>query len=157
MKNTIKNNGQVETLTQEELEASLGKVVTNLQQEQARGMSTARFVGIATIAGGAIAIPGNTGDSPMGPEQGFAWAVQRISCDGLGTGDVLKVYRNTVMAAGFLGILTATASIRPGGKGIILRADEQLVVVGTGLTATGDLVVNGEALETSELDLFKLL
>lgn len=157
MKNTIKNNGEIELLSQQELDDSLGKVVTNLQQEQARGLGTARFVGIGTVAGGALAIPGTTGDSPMGPEQGFAWAVQRISCDGLTAGDTLKVYRNTVMAAAFLGVLTSTASIRPGGKGIILRADEQLVVVGTALTTTGDVVVNGEALETSELDLYKLL
>lgn len=157
-KNVIKNNGEIELLSQQELEDSLGKVVTGLQQEQARGLSTARFEGIGTISGGVLALPGLTGDYPMGPDTGFAWAVQRISCDGLGTNDVLKVYRNGVTGYGFIDILTAAKpSIRPGGKGVILRSGEQLFVSGTGLTATGDLVVNGEALETSELDLYKLL
>lgn len=158
MKHVIKNGGEINLLTQEELNQSLGTVVTGMQQEQARGLSTARFEGIGTIAGGILAIPGVTGDYPMGPDTGFAWAVQRISCDGLGTNDILKVYRNGVSGYGFIDILTAAKpSIRPGGKGVILRSGEQLVVTGAGLTATGDLVINGEALETSELDLYKLL
>ena len=155
-KYTIKNNSEIELLTQKELEQSLTKTAEALMQEQARGLGTFRFNSQGTISGGIINLPGATGNTPMGPEAGFAWAVQRISCDGLGTSDVLKVYRNVATPAQFLGILTATTYLRPG-KGIVLRSDEQLVVFGTGLTATGDLVVNGEGLEVGELDLFKIL
>lgn len=157
MKNTIKNNGEIETLTQPELEAALTKTATALVQEQARGFSTVRFASDGTIATGALTVPA-PGNPPIGPEQGFAWAVQRVVADNLATADVLKVYRNAVGANSFLGVITATNNgLHCGSHGLILRGGEQLLITGASLTATGDIVVTGEAIEVGELDIYKIL
>ncbi len=151
MKHTIKNGGHLELLNQAELDESLGRVATSITQEQARGLGTARLYGEGTPAAGALSIP-SPGDAPIGPETGFAWAVQRITADGLAAGDVLKVYRGNML----LGVLTPTQSLE-GSKARILRSGESLTITGTALTATGQIVINGEAIETSELDLWKSL
>lgn len=156
MKSTIKNNGEIETLTQKELDDSLTRTATALMQEQARGFSTVRFADDGTITSANLLIP-PAGGTPIGPEQGFAWAVQRVSADGLAAADVLKVYRNAVGANGFLGVITAASSLHCGSKGLILRSGEQLLVTGATLTATGDIVVTGEAIEVGELDIYKIL
>lgn len=145
---------EVETLNQAELRAELSKATTGYFQEQARGFTSARFgpVGV-TVAGGSVTVPGNDA-TRFGPEQGFAWAVQRVSADGLAANDVLKVYRN---GTAYLGQITAAANFAPGSKGCILRGGDFLVIKGSSLTATGDIVVNGEAAQSAELDIYKLL
>ena len=146
----------VETLNQQELAAELTKQTTAYFQEQARGFSTARFSGLATVANGSVTVPGNDA-SRFGPEQGYAWAVQRVTAAGLSTNDVLSVYRDVATPLNLLGFITATGIFKPGSRGVILRGGEFLVVSGSSLTATGDIVVTGEAIQVSELDLYKIL
>lgn len=152
-KSQLKAGSHVETLNQAELEEALGKQTTTWFQEQARGYSTARFGNSATVSGGAVTIPAVGSPDRFGPDDGWTWRVGRISADNLGTNDVLKVYRNGTV---YVGSITATANLAPG-KGLILRGGEFLVVRGASLTATGDVVVNGEAVSASELDLYKIL
>lgn len=153
----IKNGGQVDMLNRAELEAALTKTTETWFQEQARGLSTARFDGQGTVAAGAVTIPAAGSPNKLGPKMGFAWTVQRVTASGLATGDALSVYRNASTPHNFLGVITPTASLHIGSKSIILRGDENLVITGASLTATGDIVINGEALEVPETDLFKLL
>ncbi len=144
---------EIETLSQAELEAVLTKQTAAWYQEQARGFTTARFGNTGTVATGAVQIPTNDTQDVFGPDKGFAWRVGRISADGLGTNDVLKVFRNGTT---YVGSITATSNLSPG-KGLILRGGEFLVITGSTLTATGDITVNGEAVSAAELDLYKLL
>jgi hypothetical protein len=67
---------------------------------------------------------------------------------------VLKVYLNGTT---YVGQITASANFAPGSKGCVLRGGDFLVVKGSSLTATGDIVVNGEAAQAAELDIYKLL
>lgn len=143
---------EVETLNQHELAEVLTQQTAAWFQEQARGYTTPRFGNSATVTGGNVMIPADDSDR-FGPDQGFAWRVTRVSADGLSTNDVLKVYRNGTV---FLGTVTATSSLSPG-KGIILRGGEYLVLRGSSLTATGDITVTGEAAQSAELDIYKIL
>ena len=152
----MRAGGVVETLTQNELADVLTRQTTAWFQEQARGFTTARFAGLATVATGAVTVPANDSNR-FGPDSGFAWAVQRVSASGLSTNDTLSVYRDAATALNFLGYITATASLHPGSKGIVLRGAESLVVAGSSLGATGDIVITGEAIQVSELDLYKIL
>jgi hypothetical protein len=144
---------EVETLSQAELEAVLTKQTAAYFQEQARGYTTARFGNTSTPSAGAVTIPAVGSSDTFGPDKGFAWRVGRISADGLGANDTLKVYRNGTV---YVGSITASSNLSPG-KGLILRGGETLVVVGTSVGATGDITVNGEAVSVAELDLFKIL
>lgn len=147
---------EVDVLTKEELQAGLTANTASWFQEKARGLSTARFDGDGTIATGAVLIPGPS-QGTIGPDVGFAWAVQRITADGLSANDVLVVYRNSVTARNRLGIITAAQSYHPGSKGTILRGDERIIITGASLTATGDITINGESTEVTEADLYKIL
>lgn len=154
-KTKMKAGAEIETLNQAELLDALGQTTTTWFQEEARGFTTARFSNVSTVAATNVQVPARD-DDRFGPEQGFAWRVSRISVSGLSANDVLSVYRDKATPLNFLCYLTATAPVFPG-KGIILRSGEFLVVANTAaLTATGDIVVTGEAVQCSELDIFKL-
>jgi hypothetical protein len=91
----------------------------------------------------------------FGPEQGFAWRVSRVSVSGLSTNDSLSIYRDVATPMNFLASVSGGSPLFPG-KGIILRSGEKLIVAGSSLGATGDVVVTGEAVQCSELDIYKL-
>lgn len=154
-KTKMKAGAEIETLNQAELIDALGQTTTTWFQEEARGFTTARFSNVSTVASTNVQVP-KANDDVFGPEQGFAWRVSRISVSGLAAADVLSVFRNATTPLNFLGYLTATSILLPG-KGMILRSGEHLLIANTAaLTATGDIVVTGEAVQCSELDIFKL-
>jgi hypothetical protein len=151
----------IDTLTAQELRHELRQAVDHTTQswfrEQARGFDHVPFDGVATVSAGAVAFP-STSDIPIGPRPGYAWSVRRFSADGLAAADVLKIYRNTISPRHFLGqILGTTGYFSPGSKALILRATDTLHFSGTGLTATGDITVNGEAIVVAESDLYKII
>ena len=156
----IAANSSIDVLNKGELHEVLGEHLAGMHssyfQEVARGFTTARFYADGTVAAGAVAMPA-PGQEWVGPNNGFAWAVQRVSAFNLATGDVLNIFRNDTSAANYIGSMTVNSPYHPGEKGFIMRSDERLIFVGSGLMATGDIVVNGEAVEVSELDLYKVL
>lgn len=147
---------EIDVLTKEELKEGLTATTASLLQEKARGFSTARYDTTGTPNTGSLTLPA-PGSRPIGPESGHAWALQRVTADGLQGSDVLVVYRNSPTPANRLGIVTATSSLSCGSKGFIFRGDERLIAVGTALTATDDVTICGEAIEVAESDLYKIL
>lgn len=148
----LRANATVETLNQDELAEALGQQTTTYFQELARGYTTPRFGNSAAVAAGSVQVPATDADR-FGPDPGFCWRVTRISVDGLADGDTLKIYRDGVT---YVGTVSAGVNFSPG-KGLILRGGEFLVLRGSGLTATGDITVTGEAAGASELDIYKIL
>lgn len=128
-------------------------------QEFARGVKPIRFMSAAPVSGGTITITGQSGPGLGGPEQGMTWAVRRLSCNSLGTGDVLKIFRNTTDDAGFIGTITAAAPRTGfGSTEFLLLPTDEIIVTGTGLTTTAaQLVVNGEGIEVPSFMVSKLL
>ena len=151
---SLRHGSTADTLTREELREELDTAVKQWWQEASRGSTTARFSASAAVASTAVTLPA-TGAERLGPDIGFAWAVQRITAYGLSTNDVLSVYRNSSIDSNFIGIITPTSPFHIGKLGLILRGDEQIIVTGTSLTATGTITINGDALQTAELDIYK--
>lgn len=157
MKFKLQAGREVDVLTQDELKHHLDQQTVSWFQEMARGMSTARFASTATPDGSsAVQFPA-PGEPVIGPDIGFAWAVQRIDVFPLDPADTLQVYRNAPLPWNYLGPLTQGHGLKPGSKGIILRGDERLVIVGTSLTTADSISVNGEVLEVGESDLYKVM
>jgi len=150
---------EIETLTPPELAGHLDRFTKHWYQEKARGVTTFRFDSTATVTGaGALTVPA-TAQPLIGPKAGFAWAVQCGRVQGLLSGDSLSIFRNSSSVPGnFVGQFTAGAPVMPfGSKGLILRGDERLIIVGSSLMATGDVTVNFEGIEVPDPDLYKLL
>lgn len=153
----LKNNAEIELVTPAEQRAMLDKQTRDWWEEKSRGVQPARFTGYGTINTGAVTLPA-TGDNPIGPRPGYAWAVYRISVRGLATNDVLNVFRSNGLTAtdeNYIGQLTAAAPALYIGKGLILRGPEKLIITGTSLSATA-VTVNGEAQEVPDVDVNKL-
>jgi hypothetical protein len=150
---------EIETLTPPELAGHLDRFTKDWYQEKARGVTTFRFDSTAAVTGaGALTVPA-TAQPVIGPKAGFAWAVQSGRVQGLLSGDSLNVFRNSSQVPGnFVGQLSAAAPTATfGSKGLILRGEEKLIVVGASLMATGDVTVNFEGIEVPDSDLYKLL
>lgn len=155
-KTKLNANNTIDTLNQDELRVHLDRTVEGWFQEEARGFTTAPIIAIGTPATGALALPA-PGANKIGPSGGYAWRVERLAVSGLGTGDTISIYRNDQNPGSFIDTLTATkATIYPG-RGLMLRGDQTLIFVGTGLTAAGSVVINGDATETGEPDMYKML
>jgi hypothetical protein len=147
----------VDILNKEELADQLDVYTRNWYQEKARGMTTAGFETVGTISAGTISLPSNL-EKPIGPHPGFAWALQRVSVQGIAGSDSIKIYKNAVNDIRFLAQMTAGApTYSPGASDIILRGGDHLLFTGASLSLMGDVSINGEAIEVPELDLYKLL
>lgn len=155
MKFKLHAGSTIDTLTQDELKAGLTQNTTSWFQERARGIYCPRFDATATVATATISLPG-PGKNNIGPQIGYAWDVRRITADGLAAADVLIIYRNSVTPANRVGRITDAAPYS-GSKSCIMRGDERLIITGASLTATGDITINGDAIEVAETDLWKLL
>jgi hypothetical protein len=157
MKVTLKNGAEFDFLTPAEHKDGLDLQNRNWFLEMQRGTQSKRFVPMSgTVNGGAIELPPN-GTSDVGPNAGFVWAVQRISCQGLAGTDTLQIYRNNPDPSTFIGQMSvATPWFHLGSRGFILKGGDSLVVTGAALTATA-VVVNGEYSEVPESQIWKLL
>jgi len=89
MKYEIKLGGHIDILNRDELENALEKQTFALLA-QARGVKHFFFSAPGTVSAGGVTIPGpnpnviSQNQQPiLGPEDGFIWAVQRLTIDGL--------------------------------------------------------------------------
>lgn len=98
---------------------------------------------IGTVSAGAIKLGADqAGGIVCGPPAGWYWAIRRISVDGLASGDVVKVYK----MSRFVGNVQAASGYISFGRGpCVVKSGEYLRVTGTGLSATGQITVSGEA------------
>lgn len=155
MKFKLHAGSELDLLTPEEHRQHLADVVKQWWQEKARGTTQERFAATATIATAALTWP-STSSGDVGPKDGFAWLVRRITASGLSTNDSLSVFRNAAIPANLIGFITPTTPFTSS-RGFLLRSREKIVITGASLTATGDITINGEATEVSEMDISKLL
>lgn len=108
-----------------------------------------------TPAGGALALGSDQPDGQYcGPRPGWFWAVHRIAVDGLASGDAVKVYNQTKFV-GWISYQPGFITFSKGG--LTLKSGDYLRVTGTGLTATGQVEVYGEAVSVPGPMMWKLL
>ena len=159
MKQKIEAGGVFDFTTPGELEEKLNIITRQSDQERARGVQPWRGEGTAAVAADAVTIPAVGSMELIGIDPGWAVFVYSARAQGLGAGDVLKIYRNVgAVDLKFVGQCTAaepTASF--GSKGLLLKGGEQLIFVGASLTATGNISVNAEGIQVPETDLYKMV
>jgi hypothetical protein len=169
---------EADILSPDEHKKHLMSLVVAEVYERARGVKPIRFTAQGTVASTAVVIPGGavTGEQyygsvpAIGPGDGYVWAIQRIAVYPLGgTADVIGIFRQAATAGGgsaftiqpqsYLGQLTTTVPFwHPGSHGLLLLPDEQITLANIGaLTTTGQLTVNGEAIEVPSEMVYKLL
>ncbi len=148
-----------ETTTPHEMRGMLSEGQQSWFAEMARGLKHFELSISGAVSGGALSIDGSQ-QVDGGPREGFAWAVQRLSCDLLASADVLKVYRGAASTTGerYIGPITSTGPLRLGSKSLILKGGQFMSVTGAGLATTAaTLVITGEAIEVPEFMLWKIL
>lgn len=143
MKTRLELRAEIDVLNKQELSDALDKH-GSWEREAAFGlkhMDLPKMTG--TPSGGALALGGDQADQPMvGPKAGWVWGVKRVSVDGLATGDQVKLYKG----ARFVCWVAYQPGFVTFGKGqLVLKDGDFLRVTGTGLTATGQVEVYGEA------------
>lgn len=143
------------------VEAALGKIAHHLdrqEQEQRRMDRDVQPILIPAVSfpvsGGVLSDPVVT--SLLGPEDGYAWDVRRITVSGLTGALTVSLWReiNTPTAGNpenFLWTFSAPGTSpgptwNPGG-GLILRSPEAILLTGTGLTGLSSVVLNGEGVQ----------
>lgn len=156
MKTVIAPGAVIETTSPEENRRQLNEVVRQQFAEAARGITTFRFDHTDTVAAGVIKLP-SAGEQEEGPRNGFVWQLGSVRAQGLATGDTLSIWRNSTDPRNFIGQVTAANPVFTFQKLTFFKGGEKIIVTGSGLTATGDITINGEGLEAGELDLYKLL
>lgn len=107
----------------------------------------------AAVSGGAVTFTSTEHD--LGPPDGFAWAVQRLTAAGLASGDVITFYRGvpsskTVDPSNMLNTVTfAAPAWHPGRTGLMLQPGESIVAAGASLTAT-QVTITGEVIQMEQ-------
>lgn len=156
MRTVIQPGAVLETTSPEENRRQLNEVVRQQFAEASRGITTFRFDHTDTVAGAAVRLPA-TGDQEEGPRNGFVWQLGSVRVQGLSTGDTMSIWRNSTDPRNFIGQVTAANPVFNFQKLTFFKGGEKIIVTGAGLTATGDITINGEGLEAGELDLYKLI
>jgi len=171
-------NAELETTTPEELRHELGRhgkaQLDALTQEALRGLKPFRLPTlIAAIPGVAqtafsisdastYQVSSATGTSSMvitaGPAQGMCWAVQRIGVDGMTTGDVFTIYRNSVQPNNKIDVVAMLSpTIYPGKLGMLLYPGDTFLANGKSALTAGQMTIYGEAIEVPMAMIGKLV
>jgi hypothetical protein len=146
--------------TEADLNVSMGKIaaVVERQWEIELRLYQSIFSRVlppttAAVAAGSILITSK--EHSLGPPDGSAWAIQRLTVAGLATADIVAFYRGvansgTVDGSNFINQVSGAAPAwHPGRTGLVLQPGESVVASGTGLTAT-QVTLTGEVIQMEQ-------
>ena len=160
MKAKLELGAELDMLTKNELDQSLSKI-SSWQRDAAQGLKAfdvPRLFG--AVSGAAISLGADQPEGQyLGPKSGFYWKIGRISIDGLAAADEVKLYKGPSGGGGrFVTWIAGQPGVyHPGSCALILKPGDYLSIVGTGLTATGQIVVTGEGVSAPGEMMWKLL
>jgi hypothetical protein len=163
VKQTIKPGAEFDFTTPDEMKEHLNIITAQSAQERARGVQPWRGEGVAGVSDTDVQIPALGSLETIGTDPGWAAYVYTARAQGLSGSDVLKIYRvsggvgtSSAVDLKFVGQCTVAAPVQSfGSRGLLLKGAEQLIFVGSGLSATGDVSVNAEGTQLPETDLYK--
>lgn len=155
----LKAGASFDVLTQKELQQALDRLSMDWMAEVTRGVKFRRFLGSATVAAGAVSLAENV-DNILGPGAGLTWAVNSLVIGGLASGDSVDVLINDsdpvdtfTRAAGSGNYVRKSF----GQTDLVLNPSDYLTVVGTGLTAVGQIKLFGRCTEIPRTLTYKLI
>lgn len=143
------------------LEVVLGKIFGHMQRQERDSRDLDRAVQTINIPAVQFPLSGDAVTNPpatmlLGPEDGYAWDLRRITVQGLTAAQVVSLFKEvnnprSGNPQNFLWTFSAPGTSpgptwNPGG-GLVLRAQEQLLLTGTGLTAAP--VLSGEGTQVA--------
>lgn len=148
-------------LTEKELSKALDRMSADWMAEVTRGFKYRRFLGSATIVGAAVTLDESSPDNILGPANGLIWAVNSLVVGGLAAGDTVDVLING-------GDPVGTSFTRAAGAGqfvgrtfgqtdLVLNGNDTLSLVGSGLTAVGQVKLYGRCTELPRTLAYKLV
>jgi hypothetical protein len=170
---------ELDLLNKHELGDTIDAKVDAWQRYKARGLKRQPFQSNAQVAGAALLIgdssipQGQAGARILGPNEGWAWKVTRISVTGFAaaTTDYVKIYKGDVGAGSpqsdprFVDTLTFSRWAVYPGHGCILVPGDHIVIAG-GAAFTGSALaspdgtlwtVTGEAIAAPADQIWKLI
>lgn len=147
----IQAGAEIDVVTHKEMTDALGHASTAWIQDLARGDRFRSIQGRTTIAATAVAVGGDTDQqNSLGPSQGFVWSVRRLAIIAGTAADValLGLYRNSTGPGDTIipvGSLTAYRGFET--NEVVLYPGDKLLLSGTGLAGTGQVVLTGQVRE----------
>lgn len=156
MKTRLQAGAELDLISRDEMKEVLQTVTKDWFNQVGRGDRYPRFSAQGTIAGGALTIGGAEAlDAPLGPAEGFVWAVQRIALHGLTTNTGTPLTTSTEPVRLHLNDDGPGSLVHPAIQGyqefgeheLVLYPGDTLLVVGTALTKTGIITLTGQARE----------
>jgi hypothetical protein len=154
-KTKIQSGAVIETLSQPELSSTVREILNEQIRDWTRGLKVMRFTGSSPINSGAVSFTANSG-----PESGYVWMLRRISFKNLAAADVINIYRTSDTNArdtNYIDQKTGPGAYYPGTKAVFIVSSESLLFIGSSLTATGTLTINGEVVEVPAEMIGKIL
>ena len=142
---------KLDVLNRHELKTVLEAARRDWFSQVSRGDRYRRFSAVGTVAAdgvaGSLVIGGaEAADAGLGPAEGFVWDVRRLAVFGLGANDTVKLFVNDDGPSS--GVHPSVSGFLPFDQAqLVMYPGDVLLVKGTGLTATGNITVTGQARE----------
>ncbi len=161
MKAKLDFGAEIDILSKGEFDDGVDHLAGDIWRRYAEGLKHVRFpVMRGSVSAAGDLTLGSTDFADLtyvGPREGYAWRISRISVAGLETGETVSVYFGEVGASRFVRTLTAASPEWDTSHGLLLHPGDHLVITGSGLTAGEVVTVNGEAIEAPAEQIYKLI
>jgi hypothetical protein len=138
----------------------LGRIANSLERSLADQQRAQRSVMYIPIKPHSVAVASTNAsiyshERDLGPRDGYAWAVQRLTVGGLSSGDLVSIYKGPGISVAIdptllVQVLTnTTPTWIPGRTGLMLFPGDTIVVNGTGLQAT-TVTLSGDVIQLEQ-------
>jgi len=148
----IKAGGKFNVLTPKEFTDGLSEAMKSWRAEMARGGVFKQLqLSASTNSSGDLVIGGDLVEQGAGPGPGFMWSVRRLYVYGMADGDTVTVYVNDANPRSAVCPIPQTSPYRGFHPNeLVLKSSDRLVIAGTSLPVSTEIVVTGAVKEVPE-------
>lgn len=162
----IRGGGTFQTVTPDEMRSILREIAREENAAQREAARTFKWMRLPTYLQGkpsasALTLGITKGQTPLGPEQGYAWAIRRLIVTGLTSGttpDVVNLYLNDNFGGPIQWQFNGNNFGYTFGRSeMVLMPGDTLALQNSGsIAATGNIILSGEVEEVASEMLFKI-
>lgn len=158
MEAILQPGGTIDTLNREELHHELAGISQEFFRQFGKGVKYLRFGPFATnVINSSFIIHGSQG---IGPREGFAWAIRRITVWGLTSGvtpDIANLFRTSMSGPPIWQFNGNNFAYTFGKLEMMLLPGEHISLVNSGtIAATGQISISGDVLEIAAEEISKI-